>query len=270
MPSTNRRSHVGIFIVGLALTVALAGGLVPSGASGPNDDRAVVHVLNRIGFGPRGGDSGDVARVKAMGLQRYIDEQLHPERIPDTAMTSRLSGLTTLGMSSRAIAETYEIPQLQARREKKQDAADAQPKMADPVQQKANRVIVELGEQKILRAVYSERQLQEVLTDFWFNHFNVDARKGPSRFLLTEYERDVIRPHVLGKFRDLLEADAKSPAMLFYLDNWMSADPNSAHMTMAAPRLGRGAGRGMFGGRLVMPPAPRPNAQGKKTPKGLN
>ncbi len=87
--------------------------------------------------------------------------------------------------------------------------------------------MLELAEQKLLRAIYSERQLQEVLTDFWFNHFNVDARKGRDRFLLTTYERDAIRPHVLGKFRDLLEATAKSPAMLFYLDNWMSVDPNA-------------------------------------------
>ena len=76
-----------------------------------------------------------------------------------------------------------------------------------------------------------------MLTDFWFNHFNVDARKGRDRFLLTEYERDVIRPHVLGTFRDLLGATAKSPAMLFYLDNWMSADPNGPHPADApAPR----------------------------------
>ena len=90
----------------------------------------------------------------------------------------------------------------------------------------------------MLRAVYSERQLQEVLTDFWFNHFNVDARKGQDRFMLTEYERDAIRPHVLGKFRDLLEATAKSPAMLFYLDNWMSADPERT-----ASRRSRRCGR---------------------------
>jgi uncharacterized protein (DUF1800 family) len=80
----------------------------------------------------------------------------------------------------------------------------------------------------VLRAIYSERQLEEVLTDFWFNHFNVDSRKGPVRFLLSAYERDAIRPHVLGTFRELLGATAKSPAMLFYLDNWMSADPNAA------------------------------------------
>jgi uncharacterized protein (DUF1800 family) len=134
------------------------------------------------------------------------------------------------------------------------------------VQQQANSVIVELSEQKMLRAIYSERQLQEVLADFWFNHFNVDARKGADRFLLTEYEREAIRPHVLGKFRDLLEATAKSPAMLFYLDNWMSADPNGPHMQAAPPRIVRGP----FGGVTVIPRPPRLPQQGKNAPKGLN
>src|SRR5213079_3433261 len=135
-----------------------------------------------------------------------------------------------LTLSSREIADRFEIPQLQARRQKKENAAQGdQTKAPDPGQQRANLVVVELGEQKVLRAVYSERQLQEVLTDFWFNHFNVDARKGPDRFMLTEYEREAIRPHVLGRFRDLLESTARSPAMLFYLDNWMSAaEPDGA------------------------------------------
>jgi uncharacterized protein (DUF1800 family) len=88
-------------------------------------------------------------------------------------------------------------------------------------------VMAELTQQKLLRAVYSERQLQEVLVDFWFNHFNVFAGKGFDRVLLTSYERDVIRPRVFGTFHDLLGATAESPAMLFYLDNWMSADPNA-------------------------------------------
>ena len=249
--------------------VVLTSGLALIGTTPvPSDDRMIVHVLNRVAFGPR---AGDVDRVKAIGVQRYIDEQLHPERIPDAAMSARLSGLTTLGMSSREIAEAYELPQLQARRDKKQAVAaqgstgDAPkpPVMPDPLQQKANRVVIELAEQKMLRAVYSDRQLQEVLTDFWFNHFNVDARKGPDRFLLTAYERDVIRPHVLGKFRDLLEATAKSPAMLFYLDNWMSADPNGPHAATG------GGARGRFGA-MILPPALRPNPQGKNAPKGLN
>jgi len=85
----------------------------------------------------------------------------------------------------------------------------------------------DLLESKLLRAVMSNRQLEEVLTDFWFNHFNVFLDKGADRYLITSYERDAIRPHVLGKFRDLLEATAKSPAMLFYLDNWQSVGPNA-------------------------------------------
>src|SRR5205085_1942916 len=172
--------------------------------------------------------------------------------------------------TSREISQEFEQPAIEMRRRRQQsgqpDNENGQPPaemMA--VQQQANRVVVELSEQKVLRAAYSERQLEEVLTDFWFNHFNVDARKGPERFMLTAYERDVIRPHVLGKFRDLLEATAKSPAMLFYLDNWMSADPNGPHPAMAPARIARGR----FGG-IVMPPMPRPNQQGKKAPKGLN
>jgi uncharacterized protein (DUF1800 family) len=105
-------------------------------------------------------------------------------------------------------------------------------------------VLLELGNQKILRAAYSERQLDEVMTDFWFNHFNVFAGKGLTRQYLTEYERDAIRPHVFGKFRELLEATAKSPAMLFYLDNWQSADPDAqnawARNPNGPPRQKRG------------------------------
>ncbi len=89
-------------------------------------------------------------------------------------------------------------------------------------------VVRDLMEGKLLRAIYSGRQLEEVLTDFWFNHFNVYLDKGADHYLVTEYERDAIRPHVLGKFRDLLEATAKSPAMLFYLDNWQSVGPAPA------------------------------------------
>src|SRR2546428_666449 len=108
--------------------VVLTSGLALTGAAPvPSDDRMIVHVLNRVAFGPR---AGDIDRVKVIGLQRYIDEQLHPERIPDAAMSARLSGLTTLGMSSREIAETYEIPQLQARREKKQETPLAPARIA--------------------------------------------------------------------------------------------------------------------------------------------
>jgi len=213
--------------IGLALAT---GGLAtrPTAASLPGDDKAIAHVVNRIAYGPR---AGDLARVREIGLQRYIDRQLHPEQIADAEMSARLSGLPTVVMSSRQIAEQFEKPQLELRRAQRQQAAAGTGNQDQPLQptpemrQRANQVVIELSQQKLLRAIYSERQLQEVLADFWFNHFNVDARKGPDRFLLTEYERDVIRPHVLGKFRDLLGATAKSPAMLFYLDNWLSASP---------------------------------------------
>jgi uncharacterized protein (DUF1800 family) len=87
-------------------------------------------------------------------------------------------------------------------------------------------VAYDLLESKLLRAIESNRQLVEELDDFWFNHFNVYYDKGSDRFLIPEYEREAIRPNVLGKFRDLLEATAKSPAMLFYLDNFQSVRPD--------------------------------------------
>jgi uncharacterized protein (DUF1800 family) len=200
----------------------------------PSDEAATRHVIDRISFGAR---QDDLARVTAIGIERYIDEQLHPDRLPDPGVEARLSDLTTLRMSSRDIAEKFEIPLVNARRAAARNNAAAGDARPDPeMQQRANTVMLELQQQKILRAVYSTRQLQEVLVDFWFNHFNVDARKGVDRFMLTEYERDVIRPHVFGKFRELLGATAKSPAMLFYLDNWMSIDPNGLH---GLPRFAR-------------------------------
>jgi len=121
----------------------------------------------------------------------------------------------------------------------------------------------ELSQAKLLRAIYSDRQLEEVMTDFWYNHFNVFIGKGPDRYMINAYERDVIRPHALGKFKDLLEATAKSPAMLFYLDNWQSVGPDS-ELALYGP--GRPFRRR---GRFAPPPRPRPQ-QAKNRPSGLN
>ena len=221
----------------------------------PADDATIDHVVSRLTFGAR---PGDVEHVRSIGVERYIDEQLHPERLADAGVDARLADLTTLRMSSRQIAEEFEAPLLKARQAKKNAGGD-EAAAVDPEQQKrAASVILELQEQKLVRAIYSSRQLQEVLVDFWFNHFNVDSRKGADRFLLTEYERDVIRPRVFGRFRDLLEATAKSPAMLFYLDNWMSVDPNGPHVELPQPRVVRGPfGRPM----LVQPPLRVPKQQ---------
>jgi uncharacterized protein (DUF1800 family) len=239
------------------------------------DDRTIIHVLNRLGFGP---SPGDVERVRRMGLEAYIDQQLHPERIADASMTTRLERFGTLTMSTRQLANEYFLPaQMERRERQRQAAAAADPSMAGeppqprdmrtPAQTPAIRgernVLVELSQQKVLRAVYSERQLQEVLVDFWFNHFNVFAGKGQVRLYLTEYERDAIRPHVLGKFRDLLGATAASPAMLFYLDNFQSAAPMDAE-TAARQDARRLRARQRFGR-----PAPSPTAQNRR-PRGLN
>ncbi|HJZ66420.1 MAG TPA: DUF1800 domain-containing protein [Candidatus Acidoferrum sp.] len=127
------------------------------------------------------------------------------------------------------------------------------------------RIVEELAMAKVTRAIYSERQLQQVMDDFWFNHFNVYAQKGEVKWYLTSYERDVIQPHTLGKFKDLVEATAKSPAMLFYLDNFLSADPR-AQQRIAAERAIRQARRRPFG----WPPSPQPQGQKKKQGRGLN
>ena len=263
-------------LLGSALVAASAG--TPNAARLASDERTALHVLNRITFGPR---PGDVARVQQMGIERFIDEQLHPERIPDAGVAGRLDGFETLGLSSREIAQRYEIPAIQARRERQKQAGDKpadpppnpQQTAMDPERQRANLPLLELSQQRVVRAVYSDRQLEEVLTDFWFNHFNVDSRKGPARYMLTEYERDAIRPHVLGRFRDLLGATAKSPAMLFYLDNWMSADPNGPHVDRSRPAAGalgaRLRQRRAQGGQSAMPLRPEQQAA-RNRPTGLN
>ncbi len=153
-------------------------------------DRQIVHALNRLTFGPR---PGDVEAVKKLGLKRWIDWQLHPDRIAENPDLDRHLRTIPAG----AFAPERRIPPAQ------------------------------YAQEKLYRAIYSNRQLQEVMVDFWYNHFNVDMTKGADSMLVPAYERDAIRPHVLGKFGELLGATASSPAMLFYLDNWQSVAPNS-------------------------------------------
>jgi uncharacterized protein (DUF1800 family) len=130
------------------------------------------------------------------------------------------------------------------------------------------RIVAELSMSKVTRAIYSERQLQQVMDDFWFNHFNVFAGKGEDRYYLTAYERDVIQPRALGKFKDLVTATAKSPAMLFYLDNFLSADPRAAERQAMERAARQSMRRGGFG--RPWPPRPPANPQQKKNERGLN
>jgi len=202
-------------------------------------DQKIVHVLDRLGFGPR---PGEVERVKQMGLDNYLHQQLHPGLIDDSAVEKKLTAFNALSMSAADLMDALHADQrLAAERKKAQADAEKskemkpgaatttvanQPRgplgkfMDDKPGEHVSRIAVaQLQDAKILRAVESNRQLYEVLVDFWSNHFNIDVRKGPCRVLKVIDDRDAIRPHVFGKFRDLLEASAKSPAMLFYLDN---------------------------------------------------
>jgi uncharacterized protein (DUF1800 family) len=389
--------------------------------TGPHEQKRAVHALNRLTFGAR---PGDVQQVLATGVDRWIDMQLHPEKIADQGMDARLSSFRTLHMSTKEIMEEFpdnqmikqvmdgkksmpsdparraiyevQIARLQEKRARKEsksiDSASAPESLAagdnaktaeelaaaasadtdasaTPPDMRADRdpsaagassdaataaasvppeksptpeeaaeakrredrlyadlkvqglvelppderykkvmslspdekiifaeslrgaggeefvagmnpkqketllainnpagvVVEELAQAKLMRAVYSERQLEEVMTDFWFNHFNVFVGKGPERLLLTNYEQDVIRPHVLGKFEDLLVATAKSPAMLFYLDNWLSVGPNSMQ-ALGIPVRPMGPGRNGRPRRLP----PNPNARRKQKQSGLN
>ncbi|MBI2678648.1 MAG: DUF1800 domain-containing protein [Candidatus Koribacter versatilis] len=366
----------------------------PPSAAAPaamDDSKRALHALNRLTFGPR---PGDVQRVQAMGVDKWIELQLHPEKLDDGALQARLSSYRTLAMDSRELLQNFPPPfvlkaveagrmpmpsdsnqravyesQMAAYRARKENKAakgndgaanndDAKPAPQDPnaagstmtdeqraerrearryartqaeeitalppdkriaellkltpeqrtmlarglpqedrerllagmtpqqretVLAMANPRIVVAGEMqsaKILRAAYSERQLEEVMTDFWFNHFNVYDKKGPDAYMIGQYERDAIRPHVLGKFEDLLLATARSPAMLFYLDNWQSVGPDSAFAKNGGGYGQQGQGqnrrfrRGGFGQQQPRMQRNDPNQQGaqqiKQRRSGLN
>lgn len=387
MQFTQKRQSASIALVILLLTLStswlIAGDKKRKGNAAENqmdEHQRSIHALNRLTFGPR---PGDVDRVAAIGVDKWIDQQLNPNKIDDSALDSRLAQFRTLKMQPKEMLANFPPPQVlkqvadgkmampsdpekraiyeaaveryQNKQEKKQEKgkpanADQQdgaqkmdemtpeekterrearqrakqegqqlldkspddrmdailkmkpddramlvramapedrlkllsgmsPKQKETLVALANPqgvITTELMQAKLARAVYSERQLDEVMTDFWFNHFNVFIGKGPDRYLITEYERDVIRPHALGKFKDLLMATAKSPAMLFYLDNWQSVGPNSdAAMNRARAANGdfpqRRYARRRLGSSVPSPQQKQKIQQlAQKAPKGLN
>jgi len=188
-------------------------------------DRKILHVLNRFAYGPR---PGDVERVRAMGMQAWIERQLYPERIGDEALEGRLAAYSTIRMTTDELFREYPRPDpaAVARRQEEmlrgEGTRDGMARDRAPGEPRRLVIAAELAAARMERAVWSERQLQEILVDFWFNHFNVYAQKDAVRWMVSPYEREAIRPHVLGRFRDLVLATARHPAMLFYLDNWLS------------------------------------------------
>ena len=223
-------------------------------------DQRAVQVISRLTFGAR---PGDLELVKKMGVDAFIAEQLNPDNIDDSALQKRLDKLPTLNLPTPTLAEQYNPPKppptptptpsptpaaasktvvmdgkMEAAAEmsktavmtKAAPAMDAKPSPSptpaakpSPTPKNPQMVITELQRAKLLRAVYSQRQLNEVVVDFWENHFSIYGQKDATRWMLTAFDREAIRPFAMGRFRDLLGATAHSPAMLFYLDNWQSS-----------------------------------------------
>ncbi len=266
------------------------------------ENQKILHVLNRLGFGAR---PGDVEKVKSIGINKYIEQQLNPSSITDSVAEAKVKNLDVIKMSNEEIFAKYPSGQavlqavaeenglgkkdLKGLREKNKNVpkadeamsadksvmkgamsnnemadknkniADVSPADRQKYQQQVTelyrkyelgrpqQITQQLNASRILRAVYSERQLNEAMVDFWTNHFNVYAGKAATRWLLPEYDRDVIRPNALGNFKDLLLATAKSPAMLFYLDNYQSVSPDAQ---MNTGRRGKGQMRQMQNGQM--------------------
>jgi len=176
-----------------------------------------LHALNRVAFGPR---PGDAARVRQIGVERYLEQQLDAASIAEPpALSERIAGLRTLHMTPVDLFREFQEP---IRAAAKGDVAAQQ-----AARRQARQVIDEAAEARIVRALYGPRQLQEVMTAFWFNHFNIFAGKGLCSIWTGAFEEEAIRPHTLGRFRDLLGATAMHPAMLFYLDNWQNTAPGA-------------------------------------------
>ncbi|MBS1996822.1 MAG: DUF1800 domain-containing protein [Cyanobacteria bacterium SZAS LIN-2] len=231
--ATGRRAHRR------SASVADASAAGNPTARSMNSDQQIVHLLNRITFGAR---PGDVERVKQQGIRNYIAAQLNPESIPESPeVLSKVQNTHLLNVSSmQAIAEFRQFQK--ERKQLKQQELAANPdtnqganqgggkpgkQFKDQLGDSKKRMGQELMEVRLLRAIDSNRQLQEVMTDFWYNHFNISIDKGFDHVLVGAYEEQAIRPFALGKFRDLVGATCHHPAMLFYLDNWQNSKPGT-------------------------------------------
>ncbi|MBK8149664.1 MAG: DUF1800 domain-containing protein [Acidobacteria bacterium] len=235
-------------LTALALVAALAAPLFAFGADTKGnkvksltEDQKILHVLNRLGFGAR---PGDIEKVKALGIKAYIDKQLDAAAIPDSIADSKVKGIEVFNMSTAEIFAKYPNPgallrmldgnqanQNNAEEMNEQQRRERQQKLRDYYVKydlkPAAQLVPQISANRVLRAVYSERQLQEVMVDFWQNHFNVFAGKAAVRWYIPSYERDVIRKNALGNFKDLVVGTAQHPAMLFYLDNFENVSPTA-------------------------------------------
>ena len=201
------------------------------------DERA-LHALNRLGYGPRPADAAAIAEQGAeRWLDRFLTEQLTPRRLPTPeALATRLAGLEVLKLGQAELLGRYRDAVKAAREARREQAQGDTPsaEALNAVREQVRPLVQQAATARLARALQSPAQLEEVLTEFWFNHFNVFAGKGPVGVLVADYEQRAIRPHVLGRFRDLLGATAHHPAMLLYLDNAQSVAPGYAPRRVAA------------------------------------
>jgi uncharacterized protein (DUF1800 family) len=203
------------FALALALAWPASGQSLPTTPAAPveppqlTERQKIIHVLDRLTFGAR---PGDVETVEKQGLEVFISEQLNPVGMPDGLWQGESSKFNALKLSAVELMKQYPNMGQKKRFGYMFGFGNKPPKDLQG----------ELASAKLARAVLTNRQLEEVMVDFWFNHFNVSFAKNQDKWLVGPYERDVIRPHVFGKFRDLLGAVAHSPAMLVYLDNYQS------------------------------------------------
>jgi uncharacterized protein (DUF1800 family) len=184
--------------------------VLPASATDPK----ILHAISRLSFGAT---PGDIERVELIGVDQYIQEQLNPATIsPSASLMSKLALLSTVTMSTTELGRIY--------------GAVRKAPAVEPTNMvmviDIKKVAEERNQAKLLQAIENPRQLEEVMTDFWYNHFNVSSTKGISRVWVGNYDQTAIRPYAFGKFRDLLGATARHPAMLHYLDNWQNTTPN--------------------------------------------
>jgi uncharacterized protein (DUF1800 family) len=216
----------------LAACCAAPAAFAAAPTTAPGEQQLAEHVLNRLAYGPK---PGDVERVRQMGVAAYIDEQLDPAAIAlPPALQDKLALLETAQAPAGAALGAF----LEARKQARDEGADAAAKRKETY----TRMTVQTEEARVDRAIDSPRQLEEVMVDFWYNHFNVFIGKGIDRALVASYERDAIRPNALGSFRALLGATAKHPAMLYYLDNWLSTSNDFSPRGKAAGQKAKSSG----------------------------
>ncbi|MEW5915747.1 MAG: DUF1800 domain-containing protein [Gemmatimonadota bacterium] len=261
--SAKRQSAIALFTLATALIAVAA---TPAARRELSADEQAIHVLHRLAFGPR---PGDVEKVKSIGVDRWIAQQLDPQSVRNDVNDRLIAGaFPAVNSSARelfAAAPPANAVRRQARmRDSMLTRADSQ--MIREAAREARAVLGDVVAARVARAVGSERQLEEVMVDFWLNHFTVFAGKNVVRYYIADYEREAIRPHALGKFRDLLGTVAKSPAMLLYLDNAQSVADSTQ------PTLGGRPGRGALRGRLARRPqaAARLDTLRARMPRGLN